>query len=216
MNESVYRYRTVFSKTGDLRFIGHLDLQQLFERALRRSGLPLRYSQGFSPKVRLSLASALPLGFTSTAEMLDFWLNQPVEPAAIQAQLNAALPADIRILSVSEVPNSWPSLQASLSAAEYRIRFRPEVDVATLRNALERLLAEPALPFVRRNKTVDLKPLVEASHWEGDVLELRLSALPQASGRPDELLTLLGLTPSQYGVQRTALIFEETERNQDG
>jgi radical SAM-linked protein len=160
-------------------------LQQLFERALRRSDLPLRYSQGFSPNVRLSLASALPLGFTSTAEMLDFWLQQPVEPATFQAQLDAALPADIRILSVSEVPNSWPSLPASLSAAEYRIHFRPEVDVATLRNALEGVLAAPALPFVRRNKTIDLKPLVEASHWEGDVLELRLSALPQASGRPD-------------------------------
>jgi len=72
MNAISYRYRAIFSKTGDLRFIGHLDLQQLFERALRRSGLPLRFSQGFSPKVRLNLASALPLGFTSIAEMMDF------------------------------------------------------------------------------------------------------------------------------------------------
>ena len=67
-----------------MRFIGHLDLQQLFERALRRSALPLRYSQGFSPKVRLNLAGALPLGFTSTADMMDLWLEQPVEPLLIQ------------------------------------------------------------------------------------------------------------------------------------
>jgi len=60
-NEPV-RFRLTFSKAGDLRFVGHLDLQRLIERCLRRSGLPLRYSQGFNPKVRLNLASALPLG----------------------------------------------------------------------------------------------------------------------------------------------------------
>jgi len=207
MNEAKYRYRVVFSKGGDLRFIGHLDLQQLFERALRRSGLPLRYSQGFSPKVRLNLASALPLGFTSTAEMMDFWLNQAVEPALIQQQLNAALPAGIRILSVAEVPNDLPSLQASLKSAEYKVSFKAEVDVSAVNANLEDLRNKPNLIVARRNKQVDLKPLVEALHWEEDKLYLLLSSRSEASARPDELLALLGLKPEQYDIQRIGLYY---------
>ena len=207
MNETKYRYRVVFAKNGEMRFIGHLDLQQLLERALRRSGLPLRYSQGFSPKVRLNLASALPLGFTSSAEMMDFWLEQPMEPSLIQQQLNSALPTGIRILSVTEVSNDFPSLQASLKAAEYKVSFKAGVDVSAVCANLEELLNEPNLIVTRRNKQFDLKPLVEALDREGDALYLRLSNRPEASARPDELLALLNLTPEQYDIQRIGLYF---------
>jgi radical SAM-linked protein len=207
MSEIKFRYRAVFSKNGDMRFIGHLDLQQLFERALRRSALPLRYSQGFSPKVRLNLAGALPLGFTSTAEMMDFWLEQRVEPPLIQEQLNAALPTGIRIISVTEVPNDLPSLQASLKSAEYEVSFKAEIDVSAVNTNLEDLLNKPNLIVTRRNKQVDLKPLVEALHWEEDKLYLRLSSSPEASARPDELLALLDLTTEQYDIQRIGLYY---------
>ena len=207
MSEIKFRYRAVFSKNGDMRFIGHLDLQQLFERALRRSALPLRYSQGFSPKVRLNLAGALPLGFTSTAEMMDFWLEQPVEPLLIQEQLNAALPTGICIISVTEVANDLPSLQASLKSAEYEVSFKAEIDVSAVNANLEDLLNKPNLIVTRRNKQVDLKPLVEALHWEEDKLYLRLSSSPEASARPDELLALLDLTPEQYDIQRIGLYY---------
>ena len=207
MSEIKFRYRAVFSKNGDMRFIGHLDLQQLFERALRRSALPLRYSQGFSPKVRLNLAGALPLGFTSSAEMMDFWLEQPMEPSLIQQQLNSALPTGIRILSVTEVSNDFPSLQASLKAAEYKVSFKAGVDVSAVCANLEELLNEPNLIVTRRNKQFDLKPLVEAMQWEEDMLYLRLSNRPEASARPDELLAMLGLAPEQYDIQRIGLYY---------
>ena len=207
MSEIKFRYRAVFSKNGDMRFIGHLDLQQLFERALRRSALPLRYSQGFSPKVRLNLAGALPLGFTSTAEMMDFWLEQRVEPPLIQDQLNAALPSGIRIISVTEVPNDLPSLQASLKSAEYEVSFKADIDVSAVNANLEDLLNKPNLIVTRRNKQVDIKLLVEALHWEEDKLYLRLSSSPEASTRPDELLALLDLTPEQFDIQRIGLYY---------
>ena len=111
------RVRVRFAKDGDLRFTGHLDLQRLFERALRRSGLPLRYSQGFNPKVRLNLASALPLGFSSRAELLDFWLNGELDTAVVEQKLKSALPKDITVLNVAFVSNQLPSLQSSLKAS---------------------------------------------------------------------------------------------------
>ena len=113
-----FRVRIKFAKLENLRFIGHLDLQRLFERALNRTGLPLRYTQGFSPKIRINIASALPLGFISSAEVLDFWLNAPVDLQEIREKFQAALPKDLQILDIQEIPNKAPSLQASVHLSE--------------------------------------------------------------------------------------------------
>jgi len=138
---------------------------------------------------------------------MDFWLEQPVEPPLIQEQLNAALPTGIRIISVTEVPNDLPSLQASLKAAEYKVTFKAEIDVSAVNANLEDLLNKPNLIVTRRNKQVDLKPLVQTLHWEEDKLYLRLSSSPEASARPDELLALLDLTPEQCDIQRIGLYY---------
>lgn len=206
------RVRVCFSKDGDLRFIGHLDLQRLFERALRRSGLPLRYSQGFNPKVRLNIASALPLGFSSSCELLDFWLDQTVEPKMIKESLTKALPADLKVLEVNAVPNQLSSLQANLVASEYRISFPESADLAQIHSDLQTLLTQPSIPFERRRKSINLKPTIESIRWEslpeGESLFLRMSALPQANGRPDELLELLRLDPALCQIHRTRLYFD--------
>jgi len=73
------RARITFSKTGALRYIGHLDLQTLWERAARRAGLPLAYSHGFHPQAKINFASALPLGFSSRAEVMDIRLQSELE-----------------------------------------------------------------------------------------------------------------------------------------
>lgn len=219
-NAQPIRVRVRFAKDGDLRFTGHLDLQRLFERALRRSGLPLRYSQGFNPKVRLNLASALPLGFSSEAELLDFLLDEALETAEIQQRLSAALPADIQIRQVEFVPNQLPSLQSSLRTSEYRVSFKPAVETRVIKEKLSQLLLQDNIPFTRRAKTVDLRQLLLSACWRetsaGDELILEMKSTPEASGRPDELLNLLGLEPGTYQVCRTALIFSTDKVEIDG
>lgn len=219
-NTPPVRIRVQFSKDGDLRFTGHLDLQRLFERALRRSGLPLRYSQGFNPKARLSIASALPLGFSSEAEFLDFWLDTEIDLQEVQQRLSAALPRDITIRHIEAVPNQAPSLQSSLLASEYHVSFLPEIDTQEVAAKLSALLARESIPFTRRAKTVDLKDLLLAANWqrtaEGLELSLRMKSTPEANGRPDELLSLLGLTAGSYQVRRTALIFNADEMTKHG
>jgi uncharacterized protein (DUF2344 family) len=69
------RFRITFSKTNAMRFTGHLDLQRTWERTIRRARLPLSYSQGFNPRPKINLAAALPLGFTSSCEMVEIWLD---------------------------------------------------------------------------------------------------------------------------------------------
>lgn len=208
-----FRVRIKFSKQGALRFIGHLDLQSLFERALSRTGLPLRYSQGFSPKIRLNIASALPLGFVSKSEYLDFWLNCPVDLNEIRELFQAALPKDLQILSIEEVENKRPSLQASVRSSVFEITIPLSYTQEELERKFNALISKEKILFERRKKVIDIKPMIEFHRFErsaeSTLLTLQMSSSDQVNGRPDEVLQLLDVDPADVIVERTQLIFEE-------
>lgn len=211
MNDRPIRVRVKYAKKGNLRFIGHLDTQRMFERALRRSKLPLRYTQGFNKHVRINLASALPLGFTSDAELLDFWLNEELEASFISDRLTKSLPSEIEILDVKLVDNSLPSLQGSLLASDYEILL-PVNEL--FEENFTRLLEQDRIEVTRRNKTIDIKPMIlryEFSDSESgfNLLKIRMSSSASANTRPDDLLELLGINPADCKINRTKLIFEE-------
>lgn len=214
MNDRPIRVRVKYAKKGNLRFIGHLDTQRMFERALRRSKLPLRYTQGFNKHVRINLASALPLGFTSDAELLDFWLNEELEASFIADRLTKSLPVEIEILDVKLVDNSLPSLQGSLLASDYEIVFPDDDQANNLETNFSELLNKERIEITRRNKTMDIKPMIlvyEFGKSENGcrVLKIRMSSSATANARPDELLQLLGINPADCKINRTKLIFEE-------
>ncbi|MCX6060238.1 MAG: TIGR03936 family radical SAM-associated protein, partial [Chloroflexi bacterium] len=81
------RARITFSKQGALRYTGHLDLHRLWERAMRRAELPLAYSLGFHPQPKISIASALPLGFSSLGEVLDVRFSEELSAHEIASRL---------------------------------------------------------------------------------------------------------------------------------
>src|SRR3712207_7269815 len=97
---AVQRLRLRFAKRGRLRFASHRDFQRSFERALRRSGVPMAYSSGFSPHPRISYANAAPTGAASEAEYLEIALAAPCNPAQVRAALDAALPPGLDIVEV--------------------------------------------------------------------------------------------------------------------
>jgi radical SAM-linked protein len=214
MNDKPIRVRVKYAKKGNLRFIGHLDSQRLFERALRRSKLPLRYTQGFNKRVRINLASALPLGFTSEAEIFDFWMNEVVEPVIISDRLTRSLPLEIELLGVELVDNSLPSLQASLRASDYEIVFPDTAQTESLEKDFLQLLSKDRIEITRRNKTIDIKPMIinhefTQSNDGKKLLKIRMSSSASANARPDDLLELLGIDPADCKIKRTNLIFEE-------
>lgn len=92
--------RALFEKVGTARFISHLDLMRLFQRAFKRAGLPLTHTQGFNPRPSVSIALPLSLGAESHCELLDFDLESPVPPEGIRDRLNAALIDGIRVREV--------------------------------------------------------------------------------------------------------------------
>jgi radical SAM-linked protein len=213
MNEQdlITRVRVTYTKGESLRFTGHLDMQRLWERLLRRSGMPIRYSQGFHPRARLNLASALPLGFISEAEMLDFWMDEPRPVDEIRESLASAAPPGLEIHSVEVVSLSDEALQSQMHASEYEVVFFDPQPEDQLREKVQQILSQDAIIRTRRKKTYDLRPLIlEMAVINGDGgdpgLEMRLLAEPGQTGRPDEVLEEMGYQNTEVLVKRTRLI----------
>jgi radical SAM family uncharacterized protein/radical SAM-linked protein len=125
----VQRVRLWFGKQGNMALVGHLDLMRLLDRVLRRAGLPIAFSGGFHPSPRISIASALTLGATSSGEVVDFELTQPIAPELFQAKLQAELPADIPIYNVATIDLKTPAANQLIEAADYLITVAAEKTV---------------------------------------------------------------------------------------
>ncbi|CAG0991151.1 hypothetical protein ANRL4_02478 [Anaerolineae bacterium] len=204
------RARITFSKQGALRYTGHLDLHRLWERAMRRADLPLSYSQGFHPQPKISLASALPLGFSSRAETLDVRFNEDIPTGEIAFRLQESLPPDIQIIRVESVDEKLPALQTQVLSAVYQVELTEPVDGAELSRRVEEILKAESLPRERRGKFYDLRPLIEeldTSATDKISLKMKLAAREGATGRPEEVLNALGVEPETARVERTELIF---------
>lgn len=104
-----------FHKGEALRFISHLDIQRLLQRALKRADMPVSYSQGFNPHPLLAFSSALALGYTSDAEWMDVRMEEAVDPQEFPARLNAVLPEGLRVVRAMEIPMELPTLTALTS-----------------------------------------------------------------------------------------------------
>ena len=208
--DGITRIRISYSKGSGLRFTGHLDMQRIWERLLRRSGLPIRYSQGYNPRARLNLASALPLGFTSNAELLDFWMDEPRPFEEIYTQLAASAPPDLVINAISQVPLSEDSLQSQMRTSQFIVQFYDPQAREVLQGKVETVLAADSLERTRRKKTYDLRPLildlaVETGERGEVCLSMQLKAEPGATGRPDEVLEVLGFGITDALVRRTGI-----------
>ena len=147
-------YRITFEKTGRARYISHLDLMRCMQRALKRSGLPVWYTEGFSPRIAMNFAVPLSLGFESPRESMDIRLLEDVEKEDLLQRLNAGLPEDIRAFDVTE-----PVMVVNdVAFAEYRLTFTGE----GVYDALQALLAREEIIVMKHSKKgdkpVDIRP----------------------------------------------------------
>ena len=117
--EKVQRLRVWFGKLGNMALVSHLDLVRLFERVIRRAVLPVAYTNGFHPSPRIMIANALPLGATSSGEVVDFELTQVMDVEQFKAQLAEKMPEDMPIYQVEAVDLKAPAATQILAKAEY-------------------------------------------------------------------------------------------------
>jgi len=163
MSESVQRWRLVFARDDEARFLSHLDAIKLWERAFRRGDIPVATSEGFSPRPRLIFAAPLPLGMLAEHELADLFLAERLTAPDLRARLVAGMPRGYRVV---ELHNEWvgaPPLAPQLVAADYRMTLLG-VERVVVEEGARALLAAERLPREKRreNRTVayDLRPLL--------------------------------------------------------
>ncbi|MCJ7434788.1 MAG: TIGR03936 family radical SAM-associated protein [Anaerolineales bacterium] len=202
------RVRITFSKQGALRYTGHLDLHRLWERAARRADLPLAYSQGFHPQPKINLAAALPLGFSSRCEMMDMKLETDISLDDLPVRLQASLPHDIQVLKAEQVDDNAPALQTQVDSAEYEVTLTESVTGSDLKRKIAFVMESTSLPRERRGKSYDLRPLIrELKLTSETTIFMRLLARENATGRPEEVLDVVGIEFEGTRIERSRLLF---------
>ena len=209
------RLRLKFSRGEALKFLSHLDLMRLWERALRRAGLPLAYSEGFTPHPQIALAAPLSVGVTSQAELMDVVLSRWLPPQTFMAQIGEQLPDGIELMEVWPVGPRVPSLQSQVRLVEYRVGIETEKRPQEIELALKSLLSAGELPWHHLRDTgaryYDLRSLIDdlwliGCHDSLCVVGMRLRCDEKGTGRPEQVAKALGFSQRPKSIHRTNLI----------
>lgn len=184
------RMMLAFNKGQEVRFIGHLDLMRTIQRALRRSHLPIKYSNGFNPHIRLSFAAPLSVGVAGKREMMEVPVEEGTTPEAFMEALNAVLPECLRMVSARPIDDDFPTLMSLMAGSVYSIHLprTPETDKALAR--FEDFMALKEYIAIRRTKSgenpCDIRPfIVEGSadtREDGHIIHLTSVATPKEGG----------------------------------
>lgn len=204
----------IFEKGLRLRHLGHLDLMRTMQRALRRSGLPIAFSQGFNPHVLVAFASPLSVGIWGKREAMEATLTETMTPEAFLERLRPSLPEDIKAIAARPLAEGHPALMAQVAAAAY---------TATLEGPQGRALAEAIPPFLAREtidvmrktkkgmKPSDIRPMIYhlVSRGEGETIsiDMVLALREEATCKPALLLEALC---AQAGIESPSVMLVRT------
>lgn len=209
------RILAVFEKGERIRHIGHLDIQRCVQRGLRRSGLPVAYSNGFNPHILVTFASALSTGACGTREIMDVTMAEPTDAAVFLEKMNRAMPPEMQLKEARAVDQKHPALMALLQAARYDLKIRDPDKSAALIEAISAMMARETVPAMRKTKTAlrecDIKPLIyELQGGNGHVFAT-LGLTEREACKPGMLMEALSRQAGIEGdirvlVTRTALL----------
>lgn len=200
----VCRIRAIYYKTGFLRFLSHLDLGRVFQRAVSRIGAPIAYSQGFHPHPRIAFGPALPVGSEGYKEYLDFFFAEHIHVNTFVKDMNAALPPGIGLIGAYRVGLKEASLsqilkrfvfwvfasQSSLKQGYTLSYFRRYLDVFQSKDTY------PVKGFKKRSEAVDIKPFISSLKIiTGETglpgLQMLLNTYSNTMLKPEEVLSLV-------------------------
>jgi radical SAM-linked protein len=162
------KVRIKFRKYGMMKYIGHLDLMRFFQKAIRRAGLDIRYSEGFHPHMIMSFAAPLGVGMMSEGEYFDVDMISSPEPKEAIRLLNAQMADGIEVSAYVPLIDGAKKSMALVEAAGYRYLYAPDAQAPSyeaLQAAIRRFYEEASeIPVTKKTKkserTLDLKPLI--------------------------------------------------------
>lgn len=213
------RFRITYARTEALRYIGHLDMQKIWERYVRRLKVPIAYSQGFHPQAKLQQACPLPLGILSTCEVIDVWVDNDEEtPNSLLQALMVVPQPGIEINHIERIELYSPALTTQISHARYTAWLFDPFDPAWLQSEIDRILNASELIRERRGKPYNLRALITEltlEQLEGhNQLNMLLTAQPSATGRPEAVLAEIGIDPYGARYTRTEILFRPLHENE--
>lgn len=224
-----FTYRVRYAKVGTARFMGHLDLNRMFPRAIRRAGFSPSYSQGFHPIPQLGFGPPLRLGMAGLSEVMDLRLQQEVNPAELKEALSAQCPEGIVLRSIHAVGKEAPKLSLVTNWADVFVLVPKKSVEAIDPDAVERLLEEKEIMVERTTKkgklkTLDIRPGIDSVAWvdvvpddaselmavreDERVLQMRICLQGENPAKPEEILLRIfdGLIPAGAQVIRRRLL----------
>lgn len=147
------KIRIKFAKYGTMKYIGHLDMMRYFQKAIRRAGIDVRYSEGFSPHQIMSFASPLGVGIESTGEYMDIEVLSMTSTEEMKQALNNVMVEGVEILSVCVLPDNVKNAMASVAAASYKLQMKEgKFPVKDLTQKLHKFYAQETIPYTKETK----------------------------------------------------------------
>lgn len=215
-----YDYRVVYEKCGRAKYISHLDLMRAMQRAIKRSKLPIWYTQGFNPHIYIMFPLTLSLGFESSVEIMDFALLEDLPFDEVMQRLNEQMPEGMKIVSCARPVHS----HTEITHAEYKVRFSADKPVEECKSLFEEFLAKEKIEIEKRTKKktvnlVDIRPSINVTTLETDGKFVAITMILPAGGSfnlnanvvLDTFFSMFGLLPDTVCIERTKIMIENGE-----
>ncbi|MEW9096661.1 MAG: TIGR03936 family radical SAM-associated protein [Clostridiaceae bacterium] len=186
------RYLVKFTKESNIKFISHLDLMRTIQKVIKRSELPIEYSQGFNPHMSISLSQPLSVGMFSKGEYMDINLSEDLEPMHIKEKLNENSPSGIKFINVVKLNKEGkdgkkiPQSMAAVDAARYSIRIKYN-DTKDLDGEIKKIFNMEEWKVIKKGKSgekeVDIKPMLKKIQYEIEEDVLSMNVLVSCGSR---------------------------------
>ena len=165
-------YRFKFNKSEEVKFTGHLDIMQTFQRGFKRAKLPIAYSEGFNPHQKMAFAAPLSLGYISRGEYGDFKLTQKVDPETMMKEINSVMPKGLEITKIVCLRENTKNPMASFAAARYKAIFDNIVTPDEIEDNIAFFMEQAEILVMKKTKKnfkeVDIKPDIIKIYNESD------------------------------------------------
>ncbi len=207
------KIRIRFSKTGALIYIGHLDVMRYFQKLFRRAGIPVKYSEGFSPHQILSFSDPLPLGMESSGEYADVEITEHISSEDALERIRKESVPEIEIMSFKELDDKCENAMAAVRAARYSLTFDDKDIYSRIKDAARTFLDKSEVNVTKRTKknesVINLRPLVyELSFPDNGTIEMLVSSGSRDNIKPSLVISALCsfadsvVTEDDYTVKR--------------
>ena len=184
------KIRVRFSKQGQMKFIGHLDMVRYFQKVMRRANVDICYSEGFSPHQKMSFAAPLSVGVISKGEYFDIEVNSSLSSKEMIKNINAKNVEGVKVVSYKELPEGAKNAMSIVAGADYFVY----TDLFT-EEQVNDFYAQDEINILKKTKKsekiVDIKPMIHEMKFNEDGIFMKVSQGSAANLKPDLVMSAL-------------------------